>query len=269
MDELAAYYNLGWEKDRLGAGTGSLEQVRTRDILGRFLPEKAVIIDVGGAAGVYALPLAQLGYQVHLVDLMPLHIQQAQQASDEQPNFPLASVRLGDARHLDFEDNSADVVLLFGPLYHLIEHTDRIQALKEAYRVLKPGGLVFTATISRFASMMDGYKSDYITNDLFAGMIEQVLLTGKHLNTSGDPRHFTTAYFHRPEEIVSEVQEANFTLKASLAVESVAWMAPNFANNWTNPVLRERILELLRMTESEPTMMGATSHLITIGCKPD
>jgi len=92
MDELAAYYNLGREKGRLERGTGSLEQVRTQDILVRFLPKQGVIIDVGGAAGVYALWLARLGYQVHLVDLMPLHVQQAQQASAEQPDFPLASV---------------------------------------------------------------------------------------------------------------------------------------------------------------------------------
>ena len=98
-------------------------------------------------------------------------------------------------------------------------------------------------------------------------MVKQTLLTGQHLNATGDPRHFTTAYFHRPEEIVSEVQESSFELKASLAVESVAWMTPNFAKNWADSVLRERILELLRMTEAEPTMIGATSHLITIGHK--
>ncbi len=267
MDELAAFHNLGWEKNRLDNETCSLEQVRTKDILGRSLPKQGVIIDVGGAAGVYALWLAQRGYLVHLVDLMPLHVQQAQQASAEQPDFPLASVRLGDARKLDFGDNSADVVLLFGPLYHLTERSDRLQALKEAYRILKPGGLVFTATISRFASMMDSMKNNRIVDEQFVDIVNHALLTGQHRNTTGNPKYFTTAYFHKPEEIISEVKDAGFEVKVSMAVEGVAYMDTDLASEWDNPILRERILELLRMTETEPTFMGASSHLITIGSK--
>jgi ubiquinone/menaquinone biosynthesis C-methylase UbiE len=256
-------------KDRLGHGTGTLEQVRTQDILGRFLPKQGTIIDVGGAAGVYALWLARLGYQVHLVDLMPLHVQQAQQASAEQLDFPLAGVHLGDACKLGFADNSADVVLLFGPLYHLTERADRIQALREAYRVLKPGGLVFTATISHFASLMDSFKNNFIQDAPFVDIVKHALLTGQHRNTTGDPRHFTTAYFHTVDEIESEVKDANFNLKTSLAVESVGYMDSNFASKWNDPVQRERILELLRLIEAEPTFIGASSHLITIGSKPD
>jgi ubiquinone/menaquinone biosynthesis C-methylase UbiE len=267
MDEITAYYNQGREQNRLAAGTGSLEQVRTLDILSRFLPKTGVVMDIGGGAGVYALPLAKLGYQVHLVDLIPLHVEQAQQASAEQPDFPLASVHLGDARHLYFEDNTADAALLFGPLYHLTEREDRVQALKEAYRILKPGGQVFVATISRFATVMDGFKSKFILDDQLADSVKQTLLTGQHRNPTQSPGYFTTAYFHTPEEVPAEIEDAGFTWKTLLAVESVAWMDTDFEVKWSNPVIRERILELLRMVETEETFIGASSHIITIGQK--
>lgn len=268
MDEIAKYYNLGKERTRLTGGSGSLEQVRTRAILNRFLPPKGVIYDIGGGAGIYALPLAQQGYQVHLVDLMPLHVAQAQADSAEQPDFPLASIRVGDARKVDFDDNSADAVLLFGPLYHLTERDERVQALKEAYRVLKPNGQVFVATISRFGSFMDGFKRSYILDDEFANTIKDTLLTGQHRNPSGKSGYFTTAYFHKPEEVPAEIEEAGFTWKASLAVEGMAWMDNDFESKWGDPKLRAFILELLEMTEAEPTLVGASPHLITIGYKP-
>ncbi len=268
MDEISAYYNQGREQNRLISGTGSLEQVRTQDILSRFLPKTGVVIDIGGGAGVYALWLARLGYQVHLVDLMPLHIEQAQRASDEQPDFLLTSVRLGDARQLDFEDNTADAALLFGPLYHLTERADRVQALREAYRILKPGGQVLVATISRFASFMDGFKSKFILDDQFAEIVKETLVSGQHRNPTRFPGYFTTAYFHTPEEVPAEIEDAGFTWKTSLAVESVAWMDTDFDSKWNDPVLRERILGLLRMIETQETFIGASSHIITIGTKP-
>ncbi len=268
MNEIIDYYNMGMEKNRLSSGTGSLEQVRTQDILQRFLPKEGVILDIGGGAGVYALWLARLGYHVHLIDLVALHVEQAKQSSAEQSDFPLASVSLGDARQLDFVDNSADVALLFGPLYHLTDRNDRIKALREAYRVLKPGGQVFVATISRFATLMDGFKSKFIVDNQFAGTVKQTLVSGQHRNPAQNPGYFTTAYFHTPEEIPTEIEDAGFTWKTSLAVESVAWMDTDFSSKWDNPVLRERILELLRMIEAEQTLIGASSHLINIGYKP-
>src|SRR5919106_3134129 len=98
--EIAAHYASVSEQQRLGPS--SLERVRTWELLGRHLPPApAVVLDVGGAAGVYALPLAALGYEVHLVDPVALHVEQALRASAGQPATPLASATVGDARHLD------------------------------------------------------------------------------------------------------------------------------------------------------------------------
>jgi ubiquinone/menaquinone biosynthesis C-methylase UbiE len=100
-----------------------------------------------------------------------LHIQQAKNTAKNK-KFKLSSYSVSDARHLEQKDNSVDAVLLLGPLYHLIKKEDRDKALKEAHRVLKPGGILFAAAITRFASFMDAmhkkviaFKSRVIENE--------------------------------------------------------------------------------------------------------
>src|SRR5262249_50314644 len=135
--EIAAHYAEGHEATRLFYGRGQLERTRTQELLRRHLPAPpAAILDVGGGAGVYAFWLAAEGYEAHLIDLVPLHVEQARRASEMPGAAPLASVRLGDARQLEQPDGSADAVLLLGPLYHLTERTDRVLALTEAKRVV-------------------------------------------------------------------------------------------------------------------------------------
>src|SRR5439155_2231303 len=106
-------------------------------------PAPARILDVGGATGVYAGPLAEAGYAVHVVDPVPEHV--ARSAA-----LPGVSAAEGDARALDKPDASHDAVLLLGPLYHLLDRADRVRAWREAGRVVRPGGVVVGATISRF-----------------------------------------------------------------------------------------------------------------------
>lgn len=156
--QMQAYYAHGRERDRLARGEGLLEALRTQELLDRWLPPApAVILDVGGAAGRYALPLADAGYEVHLIDPVPLHVQQALEGS-QAARQPLASVLEGDARALPFDDASADAVLLLGPLYHLTTAKERSLALHEAGRVLRQGGVLVAAAISRFASRSMGWS---------------------------------------------------------------------------------------------------------------
>ena len=132
---IADYYGRGEEPERLTRGPeGQLELIRTQALLERLLPAPpAAIADVGGGAGIHAAPLAARGYEVHLVDPVAGHVEQA-------AGLGLASALVGDARELPFEDERFDAVLLLGPLYHLHERADRVAALAEARRVVKPGG---------------------------------------------------------------------------------------------------------------------------------
>ena len=137
---IADYYERAPEEARLAQGPFQLEELRTRELIRRFaLPPPATVVDVGGAAGAYALWLAQAGYSVHLLDPVPRLVAEAQRRS-AAAQHPLASCRIGDARTLDIAPETADVVLLLGPLYHLTEAGDRARALREAARILKPDG---------------------------------------------------------------------------------------------------------------------------------
>src|SRR5438046_3901152 len=118
-EAIEQHYGTGYESTRLEQGTSRIEFVRTRELLQRFLPPPpARVLDVGGGTGAYAMWLAELGYRVHVVDVVALHVEQALQAAGRAANPFTAAV--GDARHLQEEDSSFGAVLLLGPLYHLI-----------------------------------------------------------------------------------------------------------------------------------------------------
>jgi SAM-dependent methyltransferase len=125
---------------------GQLEFERTKEIILRDLPPlPAAVADIGGGPGAYACWLAQLGYRVVHRDLMPLHLEQLRRAAGAGQCIETA---VADARQLDLAGASADTVLLLGPLYHLARRSDRLRALAEARRVVRPGGPVFAAAIS-------------------------------------------------------------------------------------------------------------------------
>jgi SAM-dependent methyltransferase len=171
--------------------------------------------------------------------------------------------RLGDARELPDRDSSADVVLLFGPLYHLPSRADRLAAWREAARVVRPGGLVVAATISRFASLFDGVAKGFYARPDFRPLVEGALADGVHFGTAG---LFTTAYFHRPEEPAREAAEAGLTGVRTVAVEGPVWIADERVREFLeDPVLTRTMLDMLRRVEDEPSLLGASSHLLTVG----
>src|SRR5688500_14177207 len=116
--EIADYYARAPEATRLDSGPSQLEFARTLELVQRFAPPPpAVILDVGGRPGAYALLLSARGYRVHLIDPVPTQVAEAKRKSAAS-GHPLASCRVGDARVLEWESGSADIVLLLGPLYH-------------------------------------------------------------------------------------------------------------------------------------------------------
>ncbi|MGP4018477.1 class I SAM-dependent methyltransferase [Saccharopolyspora sp. 5N708] len=262
---ISGYYRFDPERDRLSTW-GLLEALRTTELLERFLPSApAVVYDVGGARGAYALPLARNGYQVHLVDAWPPHVEAAAAASQEQPDAPLSSARVGDARELPFDDDSADAVLLLGPLYHLIDRQDRIRALREGHRVLRPGGILLAAAVSRYASTFDGVRGGEIADPEFDVIADGDVRDGVHRNDpEKHPGWFTLTFFHRPGELHDELADADFDDIQLLAIESAAAYATN-SDRLANATYREAVLRALRRVEAVPELLGASPHIMAIG----
>jgi ubiquinone/menaquinone biosynthesis C-methylase UbiE len=266
--EIRNHYEMVNEAERLERADSQIEKLRTQELLRRYLPPPpGVILDIGGGAGVYAFWLAERGYQVHLVDGTPLHIAQAEETAQKIGGQPLASIKLGDARSLDHTDNSADGVLLLGPLYHLTDRSDRIIALREAHRVLRPGGVILAAGINRFASTVCALLEDLIDDAEFAPIYEQDLRYGQYRNPTDNPEYFTTAFFHHPQELIDEIKGAGFRFEALLAIEGPVMIMKDFGEQWCKPELRKRLLRITRLTEAEPTLWGVSPHIMGIGKK--
>ena len=268
MDKVIKHYNNYDEQARLSSVLGQIEYERTQNIISRYIKSPpAKVLDVGGATGRYSCWLAYEGYEVHLVDPVPRHIEQARQASAAQPETPIASCILGDARQLEFDDEIAEAVLLLGPLYHLLEVQDRDRSLMEAYRVLKPGGHVFAGAISRFASTIDGLVSGYYLDPIFREIMQGDLQTGQHRNPTGNPRYFMDTFFHHPDELVAEVSNAGFKVMSLFSVESISYLMKDLEKNWQMDAHREFLLEIIRKIEQEPSLIGASPHIICVGTK--
>ena len=261
------HYDATDEAGRLSQGTSRVEFERTKEILLRYLPHPpAQILDIGGGPGAYSFWLARSSYLVHLIDAVPRHIDQA---SDHEDAPLLSSIGIGDAGDLDFESQSIDAVLLLGPLYHLPERSHRVQVLREAHRVLKDGGLIFCAAISRFAQLLDGLKRGYLADPRFRQIAHRDLQDGTHLNPDECPGYFTTAYFHLPDELKEEISEAGFATPAIFGLEGPAWILGDFDEQWADQERRDIMMETLRLIEQEPAVMGMSAHLLAVSKKVD
>jgi SAM-dependent methyltransferase len=261
--EILAYYARGKEDARLregGTPIGRLEFWRTQDVLRRLLPAApARVLDVGGGSGVHAEWLARDGYTVELVDPVPLHVEQASR-------LPGVAARLGDARELAASDSSYDVVLLLGPLYHLPETADRVRALAEAARVVRPGGLVVAATINRYAQLHDLLREERYFTPAHRERTDAVLVDGRHPHH--DEGFFTVAHFAAPDEVTEEFTDARLAAEGQYGIEGVAWLMAGLEDWLDDPDRREAVLAACRHIESEPTLLGASGHLLTAGRRP-
>jgi SAM-dependent methyltransferase len=262
---LREYYERGEERGRLSDGQGQLEFTRTTEILLRRLPPPpAVIADIGGGPGRYALWLASLGYQVQHRDLMPLHVSQLR---EDAAGVPGISTAIGDAREIDLPSASADAVLPRGPASPRPGRAGRAAAIGEAARVLRPGGPLFAAAISRWAARLDGIlaKRIYLRYPAARGLVAEAERTGVFPLLEAGAFSF---YSHRPGELRAELAQAGLDVAALVSVEGPAIMLPDLDARMASPADRPAILEAARALESVPELAGLGPHLLATAIRP-
>jgi SAM-dependent methyltransferase len=262
---LREHYALRKEHDRLAEARGVLEFERTKEVVLRQLPAPpSVVADIGGGPGRYALWLAEQGHRVEHRDLMPLHVDQLRAIADPSR----INTAVGDARDLDLGDGAVDALLLLGPIYHLRRRDQRLRALREAWRVVRPGGPVFVAAISRWAPRLDGE----LRARLYRSWPAIRELTPRVERTGWMPPLFPgsfSAYCHRPQQLRAELRATGFQVLDLVAVEGMGFMLHDLDERLADPLDRTVVLEVARAAERVPELLGIGPHLLATAVRPE
>ncbi len=173
---------------------------------------------------------------------------------------------MADARELDLDDASADAVLLLAPLYHLQRRAGRVRALSEARRVVRPGGAVFAAAISRWAPRIDGELRErlYERYPRMRDVTFEVERTGRLLPLH--PGSFS-GFCHRPRQLRAEVGDAGLAVADLVSVEGPAFLLGDLAERLDDPIARAVVLDTARAVERVPELAGTGPHLLATGVR--
>ena len=162
--ELIKYYNKFKEDKRLDTKHGQVEFLTAIKYIKKFLKDNDKILDVGAGTGKYSIYFKELGYDVTAVELVKQNINTFK-SNLKKNNIPIYQGTATDLKM--FNDNTFDIVLLFGPMYHLISFEDKIKALNEAKRVCKQDGLIFISyCMNEYAIITHGFKENFIKDKI-------------------------------------------------------------------------------------------------------
>ena len=265
-----AYYGSEFDEgDRLvgRSGQGVLEFDRTQAIVRERVRAGSRIIDIGGASGVHAAALAERGDSVLLIDPVPRHV-------DEANDHGTFEARLGDARRLPAATDSFDAALLLGPLYHLVERRDRLRAFAEASRVVRPGGWVFAAGISRLSAMAWVTVIAPAIDRAASGVaVPRSPLPEKwrRLIEEGagelGPHGFPGGHFHLADDLEAEAMEAGLEEVRVVGLEGPGAQAIEISRSHDHLQIAAANT-LAKAYESQPGLRDLSPHLLAMGRTP-
>lgn len=262
-NEIEEYYNKFNEEKRLDSRHGQVEFVVTMKYIHEYLnlikkehtDTPVSILDIGAGTGRYSVSLANEGYDVTAVELVKhnLGILKSKQST--------VKAYQGNALKLKrFEDNSFDVSLLFGPMYHLFSEKDKLQALAEAKRVTKPGGLIFVAYVmNEYGVLTYAFKERHILE-----CVEEKRLTDTYKTISVEKNLYD---YVRLEDIAH--------LNDLAGLERVKIITPDGPANYMRPFLNQLteqefqyFIEYQMATCERADLLGAGAHTVDILRKP-
>ena len=258
-EHVSHYYRRPGEDERLNRH--QLEWDMTWRHLQDVLPPAGRMLEVGCATGRYSLELARRGYEVVGLDLAQEQLNLAQEHAKTEGLTDRVTFAVGDAQDLSlFEGESFDAVLLLGPLYHLQQRASRERAIREAQRVLLPGGIIGSAFVSRYG-MLGSLVVDH-PEWVLSDELEPILRDGWVPQDSGFPGYFATY-----SEAIDLHEKAGFTTRRMVAVEAGIGACDKTAYTELSPELQAAWLDVLYRISTEPIMLGSACHWLYLGSK--
>ncbi|MFC4099182.1 class I SAM-dependent methyltransferase [Paenibacillus xanthanilyticus] len=262
MNKVVQYYEGIDEDSRFVRNSRKIEFLTTVHTLDQLMPARAKLLDVGAGTGAYSLYYAERQHEVVAVDITPKHIDRLRDKSNQQ-SLPLQAY-VADARDLSrFAAGTFDIVLCFGPMYHLTEHEDRMRCIRECLRVLKRGGYLAIAYINKFSilPMLATRDRTFIRDSVIAKVIQDGVIK------DGDEDCFwTDAYFTSPDEIEAVLEPFEVTPIAHVGTDGISHTIQHDIDQldeqqfdaWMNYHVR---------TCGERSILGLSSHGLVIGQK--
>lgn len=255
IEEIRAYYDRYDEDGRLKVRHGKVEFLTTMRYVKRYLTPGARVCEIGAGTGRYAHAIARMGYRVEAVELVPKNIEIFRENTTACEDVRIAQ---SDARDLPFlPDDTYDMTLLLGPMYHLFTKEDKLRALSEAVRVTKPGGILMVAYCVADATIMQyGFIKGNIRNLIEIGLVNPVTF-----RASSRPEDVFE--LHRKEDVDR--------LMAAFPTDRLHYVATDLYTRHmdeTVDAMDDETFELyLRYHFSiceRPDMMGLTNHSLDI-----
>ena len=264
VSDIALYYDSDPAREGLRLERHQLEYDLTWRYLDRYLPPQGTILEIGAATGRYTRELAIRGYAVTAVDLSAVQLEECRKILAADGLERQVSLVVADGRDLGaVTEREFDAVLLMGPLYHLVEESDRNAALKEAFDRLRPGGILFSAFISRYGILCDLIKDrpGWIEDQ---AVVRSVLASGSRPENA--PRGGFRGYFAPVGEIAPFHEALGFETIMLAGVEPTI-AADDASYNQLEGPLRKMWLDLFEEISTERSIMGASRHLLYVGKK--
>ncbi len=275
FEKVKNYYKHFDEKNRLrNDNSGKLEFLMTMSILEKNLPvlgdgdaTEVSVLDLGGGAGVYSFPLAKKGYKVTLADLSETLLEQAKKQKEEDKVENLIACDQVNATDLSFyKDNSFDVVLLFGPLYHLTEKDEREKCVSEIQRVLKSGGKVFASFIPHLSgSIALVQRFCWSPDQVSINTLEECFNSGKFKNLSSNG--FQEGYYPTSEEIENLFVANGFEKQLLRSIRGFGYEKEDIIYKFKNKNVFSKILDLIDSTAEDKSIIEMCGHAMYVGVK--
>lgn len=250
-ERVSALYEIFDESSRLSSKAAQVEFLTTVRQIERHLKPGMKILDLGAGTGEYSLYFADKGYEVKSIELASNHVKQIKEKINDEMNIDVVQGNALDLSLLD--DNTYDIILCFGPLYHLEKMEDRMKCINEVKRVCKENGKMFFAFISNDMVITTEtflYNPDFLKEDSY---------NHKSFKVVDFP-----FVFHTVDDCRNLLKASNLNIISEVAADGLSELLADKINNMDEKSYSQWLKYHFYCSE-KPEFLGASNHLLFVG----